>query len=289
MFTLPALPAIFQAPARPPEAPAARPKPAPARPAPAGDAMAFTGKPAPGHWSGTVAGRRITWDATDIAVAGPKGRFSLKDELLAGLEPKETAGSATADVKLLAAAGDYLSVRESWETYFGTYPQTYTVFTTFDLGTGEPAKLTDLFPAADVRKALLADPAIQRAMREQGIKQPAPTLEGFLEQIQGATIYGSKDRDEMYSGQLWGVDKFALHSVSNGKVGVRVVLDQPGGNHHALPVQLGLLLPIPPALREPLTKAASGREGALMDRMSRVGATTSLDFTPFLQPLPSQE
>lgn len=285
MLTIGSLPSFVQG--LLPAAPAApAPAPAPAPKAPAGDAMAFTGKAAAAHWAGTVAGRAIRWDAQDVTADG----FSLKAYLAKRADLANATGTATAEVKLLAAAGDYLSVRETWNTFHGLYDQTFTTFTTVDLRTGEAAKLTDLFPADDLRRALLADPAVQRAMRETGVKKPAATLDGLLEQLAGATIYGSKDRDILYSGQLYAgsLDNFALYNAGNGKVGVRFVLDQPGGVHHTTPVQIGLVLPTPPALRDPLAKAASGREGVLMDRASRIGQTTTFDYSSIMQPLPNE-
>lgn len=238
------------------------------------------------HWYGSVAGHRIDWTPKDISVFDAKGRFSYRDYLARRNELATLAGTATADVKLLAAAGDYLSVSERWDTFFGTYNQVYADYVTLDLRTRKAAKLTDLFPKADVRAALLADPVVRGVMREKGAAKPAATLEGLLEQVAGATVYGDKTKDPLNSAQLYGLDKFALHSAANGKAGVRVVLDQPGGIHHALPVVLGLTMPIPAKLRDAFAKAASGREGVLMDRAARIPKTTTFDFTPIMQKLP---
>ena len=140
--------------------------------------------------------------------------------------------------------GPYVSFFEEGYGEGGAHPSVALSFHTIRLGEKAAVHLTELFPEAQVVEALGADRVIVKARFSQ---EPATTLKALAAQLDGGC--------EMdLSAEVFN-ESFIFHHIDKDKVAIRI------GVPHGCEVargnftQLGLLLPIPPALKEALEGA----------------------------------
>ncbi len=137
---------------------------------------------------------------------------------------------------------------------------------------GHTILLTDLFPDADILRALLADRVVQKGLK---VGTPSPhTLPELMQALSGQDIDG--DPDFPFEPQM--LARFAFHHLENGKVAVRLFVFGHSEAGRNLSTQLGLLLPIPAKLATSLARAANGRAGFLMANSKKLahGRTTEI-------------
>jgi hypothetical protein len=124
---------------------------------------------------------------------------------------------------------------------------------------GKAVKLTDYFTEADILNALLADRVIGQALINAGVSQPPRTL-AELPELFAKDDYVLSDTELSLRPDF--LTRFAFHHIERDMVAVRLHLPSIAFAYRSK--QLGLLLPIPPLLRQPLGLAAKGQQGFLM-------------------------
>ena len=151
------------------------------------------------------------------------------------------------------------------------YPIDYFVDTT------KPSKvvqLTDLFADREILRALTADVLITKALNGRGDYPPrklSALLPPILEPIVGGTDRGCYE----ISGDL--LTRFAFHHVEGKSVAVRLGLSGCGVCRECL-TEIGILLPIPDSLSEPLALAEAGKEGFLLKDMKKISQGRQTKF-----------
>ncbi|HZE20690.1 MAG TPA: hypothetical protein VE082_01435 [Desulfobaccales bacterium] len=260
-------------------------------------------------WSGTSGGFAICWTSADIQARPEKNptqlAFSVTRLARRGFQAFISPPNLYDTIKninyerkfaLLSVAGSIVSLKD--ELYYEIIPSAHpggeTRFTAIDLTKrgeavyvsppeadlfeldlarlGKVAKLTDYFPEPEVFKALLNHHIIQKALAGES----PPSLTELL------ALLNSKHIDNIpYLIPRDLLTRFAFHHLQGNKVAVRLGLPSASGAARYLHAELELMLPIPPALKKPLTLAASGKEGFLMaDRQKIAGdALTRLTFS----------
>jgi hypothetical protein len=150
----------------------------------------------------------------------------------------------------------------------GAHPSGSETFVTVDLNSPQhPVKLTDLFPAEEIRRALLADRIVTHVLAREKIAAPA-TLEGLIKALAEKEFGGEDDMMFSFPEDLLG--DFVFHHVEGGKVAVRLLLPHGTEIYRFRNTELGLLLPIPARLRSAFSQAAMGKAGALMQTLQRI-------------------
>jgi hypothetical protein len=135
--------------------------------------------------------------------------------------------------------------------------------------TTKPSKvvqLTDLFPDGEILRALTADALITKAFKDRGDYPPrklSALLPPILQPIIGDTDNGCHE----ISGDL--LTRFAFHHIERNKVAVRLGLSGCGVCRECL-TEIGILLPIPDSLSEPLALSEAGKEGFLLKDMRKI-------------------
>ena len=262
-------------------------------------------KAAQAIWTGKSGGFEIRWTTADIQARplNKPGRLVFSAARLARrgfqtfISPPNLDGSeerVTYERKftLLAVVGSIISLKD--ELYYNLQPSAHpgleTRFTTIDLAKsgeavyvsppeadlleldlaklGKVAKLTDYFPEKEVLKALLNNAIIKEAL---GGESP-PSLAKLLALLKGLQI-----NEIPYFFPRDFLTRFAFHHLQGDKVAVLMGLPSSSGAARGFHAELGLLLPVPPALKNSLTLAASGQEGFLMaDREKIAGEGVTL-------------
>jgi len=203
-------------------------------------------------------------------------------------EPPLEANPCTVEreITLLSVVGSILTFRdhfyESCERE--AHPAGNTRYTAIDLAkpgrmlypsidyyvdTTKPSKvvqLTDLFADGEILRALTADVIITKTLKDIG-KYPhrklSALLPPILEPVSGETDRGCYE----ISGDL--LTRFAFHHVEGNSVAVRLGLSGCGACRECL-TEIGILLPIPDSLREPLALAEAGKEGFLLKDTKKI-------------------
>lgn len=182
------------------------------------------------------------------------------------------------DFEVLSIAGSLVSFQDTeYSDCGGAHPTTETRFTAVDLKRegsvpyqygetidvdmnqpGKVVKLTDYFQESDILNALLADPVIGEALKEAGVSTPPKTLAALPEVFakNGYLIKGELSLRPDF------LTRFAFHHLEGDMVAVRLNLPSIAFGYRSK--QIGLLLPVPAVLKQPLASAASGEEGFLM-------------------------
>jgi hypothetical protein len=254
---------------------------------------------APAIWTGKSGGFAIRWTTADLQARSLKrpGRLIFSAAQLSrrafqtfisppNLDGSEERITYERQFTLLSVVGSIVSLRD--ELYYNIQPSAHPGleirFTAIDLAkpgavpdpwateegfslkkSGKVAKLTDYFPEKEVLKALLNDAIIQETLGGESPSSLAKLFKLLKDrriEINGVPYLLPRD---------W-LTRFAFHHLQGNKVAVRLGLPSAGGAARGLHAELGLLLPIPPALKKSLTLAASGKEGFLMaDRKKLAG------------------
>lgn len=138
---------------------------------------------------------------------------------------------------------------------------------------GNTATLTDFFPEGEILKALLADSLIQKALDGKHPKTLAALLKICAEEFPAV----SENEKLCFAVERDLLTRFAFHHIENGKVAVRIGLSGTPVCRDNL-TQIGILLPIPESLKQPLALADAGTEGFLMTRKIGVNRNTKFSF-----------
>jgi hypothetical protein len=165
--------------------------------------------------------------------------------------------SLTQRWSVLSAVGPIVSYRQDQDEYCvpAAHPWGGATYHTLDARRpGHEVSLLDYFQDRDVLKALLADKIVTRALTGAPPRS-VRELEKRLELANTGCEYG-----------FWGgmVTHFAFHHLEGNQVAVRIGLSHGCEAARGTLTQLGILLPIPSALRAPLQAAAARKGGFLM-------------------------
>jgi len=251
-------------------------------------------------WTGKSGGFEIRWTTADIQARplNKPGRLVFSAARLANrgfqtfISPPNLDGSVkrvTYERKftLLSVVGSIVSLKD--ELYYEITPSAHpggeTRFTTIDLAKsgeavyvsppeadlleldlaklGKVAQLTDYFPEKEVLKALLNNASIKEVL---GGESPS-SLAKLFKLLQDQRI----EINEIPYFFPWDfLTRFAFHHLQVDKVAVLMGLPSASGAARGFHAELTLLLPIPAALKESLTLAASGKEGFLMEDRNNI-------------------
>jgi hypothetical protein len=142
---------------------------------------------------------------------------------------------------------------------------------------GKMVQLTDYFAEADILKALLADTIIQKALKSSGKPRPQ-TLAALMKAVYLQSVPVGECDYELSDDLL---TRFAFHHLENDRVAVRLGLSHAVETCRGSLIELGILLPIPAALKQPLMRAQSGTAGFLMKDQKKIAREqmTSIAFT----------
>lgn len=252
-------------------------------------------------WKGSAAGYELEWSTARItAVRAADRRVVLSTggplspdprahviEVEEGVED-EMDCSGDEKFALQSVVGRHVTVSVStFDSCVGAaHPSVYQIWIPMDLderassqsvdvrrdGTNEPREsvaLTDLFRQEDVFDALRSDRYVQKALRESKVDTPGNLTELVAALASEAGCEFGFDTDML--------SRFAFHHLEGDKVAVRLGISNQSA--HACNkgiTELGLLLPIPDALRGPLEDANARRSGFLMkDRKKIAGDRTA--------------
>ncbi len=262
------------------------------RPPKRGSPATTTPKTPQAIWAGRSGGFEISWTTADILARSLKepDRLAFSAAQLARrdfqtfISPANLDGSEghiTYERKftLLSVVGSIISFRD--ELYYYVQPSAHpggeTRFTAIDLAKpgeavyvsppesdpfeldlaklGKVAMLTDYFSENGVVRALQKNPLMKGALAEGSLRSPAE-LRTLLEGPRIAGIpYG-------FPPDL--LTRFVFHHLQGNKVAVRLGLPSASGAARYMHAEPEILLPVPVALKESLTRAAAGQEGFLM-------------------------
>lgn len=229
----------------------------------------------PVYWSGRAGGYEYRWTARDLTAtsrASEKVAYSVAAALKGekgNRAPDAVEPEDHYEVSFfpLSVVGSLLSYERDYYWEGGAHPSGYESFVTVDVRQpGKRVRITDLFPAAQVRRALLADGVVRRVLARERITPP-PTLDGLIKALSFKQFGGDDDDMYVFPGTL--LETFAFHHVENGKVAVRFLLPHGTEIYRFRHTQLGILLPIPARLKPAFSDAATGKSGALMQSLHR--------------------
>jgi hypothetical protein len=245
-------------------------------------------------WKGRSGGIEIEWTTEDLFAKSDQQVERIfnslakrgYDQFLADISTVDkTKGRSNnceyrRDFELLSVVGTLISFADNeYVDCGGAHPTTEVRFTTIDLarpdevfyGEGENAmdidfrkpgkavKLIDYFPESDVLNALLADRVIKRALANARISSPPRTL-ASLSEIFAKNDYVLNETEVSLRPDF--LTRFAFHHIEGDMVAVRLNLPSIAFAYRSQ--QIGLLLPIPSELRQPLALTAIGQEGFFM-------------------------
>lgn len=210
-------------------------------------------------WQGTSAGHTIRWTNRDLTFA--PGGFSLRQASLDEHAEMDDGCESDHSAALLSVVGPIVSRREGRGGYCpGTaHPYAFQSMEAVDLArSGGPASLDLYFPSGQILSTLLADRIIQKALQGEPRPKSLNALIGALE--------GKTGPDCAYGFSSDMLSRYAFHHVKGNQVAVRIGLSHGCEANRGNLTQIGVYLPIPPALAAPLKAAASGKQGFLMER-----------------------
>jgi hypothetical protein len=163
--------------------------------------------------------------------------------------------------RVLSAIGPYLSLEEvDYCDCGGAHPTAVKRFRAIDLGHAahsSPASLPAIFSERTVFTALLADPAVAKALpppKPESLKQLLATLRDLTLKV--------KDCEYGFNDDL--LSSFAFYDASDGHVSVRLGLPSAEEVCRGQMTQLGLSLSVPEALGAAILEAKQQRGGLLM-------------------------
>jgi hypothetical protein len=231
-------------------------------------------------------------------IPGVKRNFKA---FMASLRTQQAGGGTEAEhctyertFKILSVVGSLLSLEETYYAFCQgwAHPAVETRFTALDIakpgelayadsaafppididlsGSGKAVRLTDIVAAPDILRALLNDPMIRKTI--EPISQPAPPR--TLQELQQVLADQSLEVGEcLFRFPEDVLTRFAFHHLEGDQIAVRLGLPPNVGACRTQHAQLGLLLPIPTALKRALTLAASRQAGFLMQGQKKIAGT----------------
>lgn len=228
-------------------------------------------------WSGASGGFDWRVSATDITGArsgSGRGPVSLKRRLgIAGKGKRgnpDLEGLSVYEVKVrpLSLVGSLLCYRRDdyWEG--GAHPSGDLSYASVDLADPKrTVRLTDLFPDPDVTEALWNDPVVRKALKDAGVTTRPATAAALVKRLEGRTFGGDEGFQYGFPREM--LSGFGFHHLEGDQVAVRIGIPWGAEIFRFQGTELGILLPIPSKLREPLRRAAAGQEGFLARSLPR--------------------
>jgi hypothetical protein len=241
------------------------------------------------------AGGPVAWTTDDVVVGG----YSVRKAAVAAVEADERehvrdnkallADRTRADMHkmlrehgtpwcsltqrwtVLSVVGPIASYRQDMDEFCmpAAHPWGGATYHTLDARRpGKAVSLLDYFPDQVVLKALLADAVVRKTgVTARSAKELAAKL-----------AYNSPGCEYGFDPNI--LQQFAFHHVEGGNVAVRIGLSHGCEAARGSLTQLGILLPIPPALKGPLAAAAKRQGGFLMQDQAAVskGGVASLTW-----------
>ncbi len=139
-------------------------------------------------------------------------------------------------------------------------------------------RLSNYFDERTILHAVLSDPLIREALKNEGAKADPGTLAEVASFFEGhpAAIRSNGGHFSLPADFL---TRFAFDHIENNVVSVRISLEPASEAEHALHSELEFLLPIPKSLEKPLNLAASREEGFLMKDAEKVGGNQVTTFS----------
>lgn len=256
-------------------------------------------------WAGQSGGYAIRWTTANITAESvdkpSKVIFSAKDVALAKFaafkkenlqEDPAWQCSYTLKFSLLSLVGSVLSYEENESAYCGrnggagwNHPADQIHYRVIDLSQmSKQISLPNFFSEDSVMKVLLADATVKDALsRVRDLVQPKTVADLAKAIIQGSEIYPVRSTPEapkecgfVFPEHPW--TEFAFHHLEKGNVAIRLSLVPNSGACHSAHSQLGILLPVPDALKGPLAAAQTRRQGFLMDARKQPAGNRSTVF-----------
>ena len=216
------------------------------------------------------------------------GLQSRKKAFLAKVKPdaedrknRDTSDwSASESYKVLSVVGPWVSYERSSAGYSGgAHPYEHTDYVATDV-TRDPdsVSLLAVFPEREVLAALKADGFVKKHISDATAFKKAGTVEELLSSLEAGEDCVGFERG------FDGVKRsFAFHHLEGDKVAVRIAFGYAAEVCRGNKFVVGLLLPIPPALKSALGRAEKREEGFLMKDAKAVRAPTvnfSWEATP---------
>jgi hypothetical protein len=231
-------------------------------------------------WEGSVEGITVAIGPDDIQITSIQGSkditLSFKknfDEDSKKLFTDVESGTDRSETYIpLSFVGPFLSLRLHSTLYFaGTFhPTAIASFVTCDIrDIKKTAALTDFFEEKVLLKALMADKVVARHIPKKNKILTLKELLGVLSKAMTPCEYAFGE-DMLKS--------FAFHSTKRDQVAVRIALSHGCLEARGTTTELGLLLPTPDSLKMPLTLAASGESGFLMEKAKKMFRNKSVSF-----------
>jgi hypothetical protein len=263
-------------------------------------------------WRGRSGNFILTWTTLDLravradqpvqvvfsVIPGVKRNF---EAFVAALRAPQAGGGTDVapctyerTFKILSVVGSLLSFEEAYYAFCQgwAHPAVETRLTALDLAkpgelayagsasfppidldlsaSGKAVKLTDLAAASDILSALLNDPIIRKTLENIGQPASARTLHELQQFLADQSLEVGeclfRFPEDVFT-------RFAFHHVEGDYIAVRLGLPPNVSACRTQHAQLGLLLPIPPALKRALTLAAWRRAGFLMQDQRKIAGT----------------
>jgi hypothetical protein len=260
-------------------------------------------------WRGRSGDFILTWRTSDIratlADKPAQGAFSvhpvvkrdfeafLASQRASGRREGTNAEACTYErtFKILSVVGSLLSLEDAYYAFCQgwAHPAVETRFTALDLAKpgelayadgaafppidldvsrlGKAVNLTDIAAESDILSALLNDSVIRKALGNIDQSTPSPTLQELQQLLADRSLQTGECLFRFPEDVL---TRFAFHHLEGNHIALRLGLPphvEPCRTYHA---QLGLLLPIPPALKRDLTLAAARKAGFLMQHHKKI-------------------
>jgi hypothetical protein len=235
--------------------------------------------PARGTRTWKVTGTDVTFElsAKDLrAQRGGKEVFGLRARMKRFLadfrfEPDEDTSNweASESLQVLSVVGPFVSLlREAGGYTGGAHPYASTGYATEDVTREDGAfSLLAHFPEKDVLAALKADGFVRKNVSDAAAFAKASTVEALVASLgPESDCVGFSLEDVQHS--------VAFHHLEGDKVAVRVAFGYASEACRGSKYVVGLLLPVPPALKPALERAARREEGFLMKDAKAAGAPT---------------
>jgi len=138
--------------------------------------------------------------------------------------------------------------------------------------------LTDLFPDADILRALMSDKVVQGTLKRNSLTNKPMRAGDLVKLLSGRTFGGDDDMRYGFEPDL--LYRFAFHHIEGDRIAIRINISWASEIYRFTSTQIGILLPIPPALRKQLTAADNRTSGFLMrDAMKLANGKETTLFT----------
>lgn len=215
------------------------------------------------YWSGRSGGYSWRFTTQDVTAAGRRPSLSLRRKLVGKAFGELDGYSAyRISVEPLSLVGSLLCYRRDDYWDGGAHPSGAVGFDHVDAARPtRKLRLTDLFPDAAVRDALWNDKIVRRALANTGLKTKPATAAKLVERLAFQRYADKEEVEYTFTKDL--LSQFAFHHLEGNRVAVRLCMPWGAEIYRFRSTELGILLPIPARLRQPLQAAAAGRSGFL--------------------------